>query len=118
MLALNIYETFYTRTGWEGAGQAKAVVFFIIVAVIAMLQNRLTRSKEVQQIMAKNKKADNQVSAVKTRQTRMGFNCIFLNPCGTVAVPDFPCGDEFLKEKRIHHEISVCTAGSPFLLRN
>ena len=43
MLALNIYETFYTRTGWEGAGQAKAVVFFIIVAVIAMLQNRLTR---------------------------------------------------------------------------
>ena len=45
MLALNIYETFYTRTGWEGAGQAKAVVFFIIVAVIAMLQNRLTRSK-------------------------------------------------------------------------
>ena len=49
MLALNIYETFYTRTGWEGAGQAKAVVFFIIVAVIAMLQNRLTRSKEVQQ---------------------------------------------------------------------
>ena len=49
MLALNIYETFYTRTGWEGAGQAKAVVFFIIVAVIAMLQNRLTRRKEVEQ---------------------------------------------------------------------
>lgn len=49
MLALNIYDTFYTRTGWEGAGQAKAVVFFVIVAVIAMLQNRYTRSKEVQQ---------------------------------------------------------------------
>ena len=48
MLALNIYETFYSRTGWEGAGQAKAVVFFIIVAVIALAQNRLTRSKEVQ----------------------------------------------------------------------
>ena len=54
MLALNIYETFYPRpgrdgAGQQGAGQAKAVVFFIIVAVIAMLQNRLTRSKEVQQ---------------------------------------------------------------------
>ena len=49
MLALNIYETFYTRTGWEGAGQAKAVIFFIIVAAIAMTQNYLTRSKEVQQ---------------------------------------------------------------------
>lgn len=49
MLALNIYETFYTRTGWEGAGQAKAVIFFIIVAVIALAQNRITRSKEVQQ---------------------------------------------------------------------
>lgn len=49
MLALNIFETFYTRTGWEGAGQAKAVVFFIIVAVIAISQNVITRSKEVQQ---------------------------------------------------------------------
>ena len=49
MLALNIYETFYTRTGWEGAGQAKAVIFFLIVAVIAIAQNKLTRSKEVQQ---------------------------------------------------------------------
>lgn len=49
MLALNIFETFYTRTGWEGAGQAKAVIFFIIVAVIAMAQNRMTRKKEVQQ---------------------------------------------------------------------
>lgn len=49
MLALNIYETFYSRTGWEGAGQAKAVIFFIIVAVIALAQNRITRSKEVQQ---------------------------------------------------------------------
>ena len=49
MLALNIFETFYTRTGWEGAGQAKAVVFSIIVAVIAIAQNKITRSKEVQQ---------------------------------------------------------------------
>ncbi len=49
MLALNIYETFYGRNGWEGVGQAKAVIFFLIVAVIAVTQNRLTRSKEVQQ---------------------------------------------------------------------
>lgn len=49
MLALNIYNTFYGRTGWEGVGQAKAVIFFILVGTIAMIQNRLTRSKEVQQ---------------------------------------------------------------------
>ena len=49
MLALNIYYTFYGRTGWEGVGQAKAVIFFILVGAIAMIQNRLTRSKEVQQ---------------------------------------------------------------------
>ena len=49
MLALNIYNTFYRRTGWEGVGQAKAVIFFILVGAIAMIQNRLTRSKEVQQ---------------------------------------------------------------------
>ena len=49
MLALNIYNTFYGRTGYEGVGQAKAVLFFIIVAVIAVIQNRLTTSKEVQQ---------------------------------------------------------------------
>lgn len=49
MLALNIYNTFYGRAGWEGVGQAKAVIFFLMVAVIALLQNYLTRSKEVQQ---------------------------------------------------------------------
>ena len=49
MLALNIYNTFYGRTGWEGVGQAKAVIFFILVGAIAMIQIRLTRSKEVQQ---------------------------------------------------------------------
>ena len=49
MLALNIYNTFYGRTGWEGVGQAKAVIFFILVGAIAMIQNRLTRSKEVHQ---------------------------------------------------------------------
>ena len=49
MLALNIFNTFYGRTGWEGVGQAKAVIFFIIVVAIALLQLRLTRSREVQQ---------------------------------------------------------------------
>ncbi len=48
MLALNIYNTFYGRTGWEGVGQAKAVIFFLAVAVIAMVQLKLSRSKEVQ----------------------------------------------------------------------
>ncbi len=49
MLALNIYNTFYGRSGWEGVGQAKAVIFFILVALLAIAQLRLTRSKEVQQ---------------------------------------------------------------------
>ena len=48
LLALNIYNTFYGRTGWEGVGQAKAVIFFLAVAVIALIQLKLTRSKEVQ----------------------------------------------------------------------
>lgn len=46
LLALNIFNTFYGRTGFEGVGQAKAVVFLIIVAVIALAQNRFARSKE------------------------------------------------------------------------
>lgn len=49
LLALNIYDTFYGRAGWEGAGQAKAVVFCLIVVTIALLQLRLTRTREVQQ---------------------------------------------------------------------
>lgn len=49
MLALNIYNTFYGRNGYEGVGQAKAVLFFIMVAIIALTQNILTRRKEVQQ---------------------------------------------------------------------
>lgn len=48
MLALDIYNTFYGRNGWEGVAQAKAVIFFLIVAVIAFAQLRLTRSKEVE----------------------------------------------------------------------
>lgn len=49
LLALNIFNTFYGRTGWEGVGQAKAVIFFILVVGIGLLQLRATRSKEVQQ---------------------------------------------------------------------
>ena len=50
MLALNIYETYYARSGakWKGIGQAKAVVFFLIVVVISLIQLHATRSKEVQ----------------------------------------------------------------------
>lgn len=51
MLALNIYNTYYARSGpqWKGIGQAKAVIFFVVVVVIALIQLRATRSKEVQQ---------------------------------------------------------------------
>ena len=49
MLALNIFNTFYGRTGWEGVGQAKAVIFFIIVVIIGIIQLQVTRSREVQQ---------------------------------------------------------------------
>ena len=49
MLALNIFSTFFGRVGAEGVGQAKAVVFFIIVVAIGLLQLKLTRDKEVQQ---------------------------------------------------------------------
>jgi raffinose/stachyose/melibiose transport system permease protein len=48
MLALNIYNTFYGRVGFEGVGQAKAVMFTIMVAVIALLQLSLTRKKEIE----------------------------------------------------------------------
>ncbi|MBR1848803.1 MAG: sugar ABC transporter permease, partial [Lachnospiraceae bacterium] len=49
LLALNIYDTMYGTTGWQGVGQAKAVLFFIMVAIIAVVQNKITTSKEVQQ---------------------------------------------------------------------
>ena len=48
MLALDIYNTFYGRAGFEGVGQAKATVFFIVVGVIAFTQLMLTRRKEVE----------------------------------------------------------------------
>ena len=51
MLALNIYQTFYARAGalFKGYGQAKAVIFCVLVIAISMLQLKLTKSKEVQQ---------------------------------------------------------------------
>lgn len=48
MLALDIYNTFYGTTGWEGVGQAKAVIFFILVGIFAFIQLKLTRSREVE----------------------------------------------------------------------
>lgn len=48
MLALDIFNTFYGRIGWQGVGQAKAVVFFIIVALISFIQLKITSRKEVE----------------------------------------------------------------------
>ncbi len=49
MLALDIFNTFYGRSGWQGVGQAKAVVFFLIVALISFIQLKITKRKEVEQ---------------------------------------------------------------------
>lgn len=51
MIALNIYQTFYARAGaqWKGFGQAKAVIFCVIVIAISLIQLKATRSREVQQ---------------------------------------------------------------------
>lgn len=48
MLALDIYNTFYGRIGWQGVGQAKAVVFFLILAIISLIQLKFTSRKEVE----------------------------------------------------------------------
>lgn len=50
MMALNIYNTFYSRSGpqWKGYGQAKAVIFCIMVILISLVQLKVTKSKEVQ----------------------------------------------------------------------
>ena len=49
LLALNIYSTYTISKKWHGVAQAKAVVFFILVAVLALTQQFVTRRKEVQQ---------------------------------------------------------------------
>ena len=48
MLALDIFQTFYGTSGARGFGQAKAVIFFVLVAAVAVIQLRATRSKEVE----------------------------------------------------------------------
>lgn len=48
MLALNIVNSFYGRSNFEGVGQAKAVIFFVIVALIALIQLYYTRKREVE----------------------------------------------------------------------
>ena len=48
MVALNIVKTMFNRVGAEGVGQAKAVIFVVVVVVIAMFQLRATRSREVE----------------------------------------------------------------------
>ena len=49
MLALNIVNSFYASARSRGVGQAKAVIFFVLVAVLSILQLHSTREKEVQQ---------------------------------------------------------------------
>ncbi|MBR1496139.1 MAG: sugar ABC transporter permease [Oscillospiraceae bacterium] len=50
MMALNIYNTFYGQgTASQGVAQAKAVLFFILVAGLGLLQLGFTRKREVQQ---------------------------------------------------------------------
>ena len=48
MLALDIYNTFYGRMGYEGVGQAKAVIFSLFVALIVLIQLRLNRTQEIE----------------------------------------------------------------------
>ena len=48
MMALNIYKTFYASSNSRGVAQAKAVIFFVMVAVLALAQLKFTREKEVQ----------------------------------------------------------------------
>ena len=49
MLALNIFSTYNISKNYHGVAQAKAVIFFLLVAVLAIAQQAATRSKEVQQ---------------------------------------------------------------------
>ena len=48
MLALDIFNTFYGRNGYEGVGQAKAVIFFLFVAIVVLIQLRLSRQQEIE----------------------------------------------------------------------
>lgn len=48
MLALDIFNTFYARIGYEGVGQAKAVIFTVFVSVIVLLQLLFSRNRELE----------------------------------------------------------------------
>ena len=48
MLALDIFNTFYGSIGYEGVGQAKAVMFFLFVGLIVLLQLRISRTREIE----------------------------------------------------------------------
>lgn len=48
MLALDIYKTFYGAVGAQGIGQAKAVVFFLLLAAVSLVQLKITRKREVE----------------------------------------------------------------------
>lgn len=48
MLALDIYKTFYGTVGSQGVGQAKAVIFFLMLAAISLIQLKFTREREVE----------------------------------------------------------------------
>lgn len=45
MLALNIYRSFYQASSNLGVGQAKAVMFFVIVVLLSIFQLKLTKEK-------------------------------------------------------------------------
>ena len=49
LLALNIYSTYNISKNYHGVAQAKAVIFFLLVAVLAIIQQKATGRKEVQQ---------------------------------------------------------------------
>ena len=48
MVALDIYKTFYGSVGSQGAGQAKAVIFFLLLAAVSLVQLKITRKREVE----------------------------------------------------------------------
>ena len=48
MLALDIYKTFYGAVGSQGTGQAKAVIFFVLLGAVSLIQLSITRKREVE----------------------------------------------------------------------
>lgn len=48
LLAMDIYKTFYGKAGYQGVGQAKAVIFFLLLGAVSLLQIKFTRKKEIE----------------------------------------------------------------------